>query len=112
MSIKEIDKTKYVEIDTDQDIFKGKTLKEQNKIAKKYILDNFKGKLLIIGNKEEHALITRRSANEYTYPKKSLKLIERKSKIKASTELDNILKISKYKYSKKDDGIIMKQNLK
>ena len=32
---------KYVEVDTNQDIFEGKSISEQVKIAKQYILDNF-----------------------------------------------------------------------
>ncbi len=99
MSIKVLDKEKYVEIDTDQDLFIGKTKKEQIKIAKKYILDNFKGKELMV--EKNHVLVTRKSANEYTYSKVKVNI---SSKMKASTELDNLLKIAKYKYSKNDDG--------
>lgn len=93
---------KYVNIDTDQDIFKGKNLYEQNKIAKQYILDNFRGKELSIN--DENVNITRTTANEYTHPRTTLQKKDASSKMKASTELDNLLSISEYKYSKPDDG--------
>lgn len=93
---------KYVNIDTDQDIFKGKNLYEQNKIAKQYILDNFRGKELSIN--DENVSITRTTANEYTHPRTTLQKKDASSKMKASTELDNLLSISEYKYSKPDDG--------
>lgn len=93
---------KYVNIDTDQDIFKGKNLYEQNKIAKQYILDNFRGKELSIN--DENVNITRVTANEYTHPRTTLQKKDASSKMKASTELDNLLSISEYKYSKPDDG--------
>lgn len=93
---------KYVNIDTDQDIFKGKNLYEQNKIAKQYILDNFRGKELSIN--DENVNITRATANEYTHPRTTLQKKDASSKMKASTELDNLLSISEYKYSKPDDG--------
>ncbi len=96
------DGNKYVNVDTNQDVFANKNLYEQTKIAKQYILDNFKGKELSID--DNSANITRTTANEYTHPKKSLQKIDASSKMKASTELDNLLSVSEYKYSKPDDG--------
>lgn len=93
---------KYVKVDTDQDIFEGKTLKEQKEIARKYILEKFREKGVMKDN--QNINITKRTAKEYTYPKNILNKEIASNKMKASTELDNILNISKYKYSKKDDG--------
>lgn len=93
---------KYVNVDTNQDIFEGKNLYEQNKLAKQYILENFKGKELLID--DSSAIVTRKTANEYTHPKTTLQKKDASSKMKASTELDNLLSVSKYKYSKSDDG--------
>lgn len=93
---------KYVQIDTDQDIFKGKSLSEQTKIAKRYILDNFREKGINLDN--ENIKITMKTANEYTHPKNKLPAITKESKIKASTELDNLLNVSEYQYSTEDDG--------
>ncbi len=47
----DINGNKYVNVDTDQDIFNGKTLLEQNKIARKYILDHFRENGLIYNDK-------------------------------------------------------------
>lgn len=93
---------KYVQIDTDQDIFKGKSLSEQTKIAKRYILDNFRENGINLDN--ENIKITMKTANEYTHPKNKLPAITKESKIKASTELDNLLNVSEYQYSTEDDG--------
>lgn len=49
-------------------------------------------------------MVTRKTPNEYTHPKTTLQKNDASSKMKASTELDNLLSISKYKYSKQDDG--------
>ncbi len=93
---------KYVKVDTDQDIFEGKTLKEQKEIARKYVLEKFREKGLIKDG--QNINVTRKTANEYTYPKNILNKEVASSKMKASAELDNLLKVSKYKYSKQDDG--------
>lgn len=93
---------KYVEVDTDQNIFEGKSLSEQNKIAKKYILDNFRENGIDVNN--ENINVTSKTANEYTHPKNQLPTTTKSSKMKASTELDNLLLISNYKYSKPDDS--------
>lgn len=92
----------FVNVDIDQDIFKGKSLYEQTRIAKQYILNRFKGKELQL--KDDTVSVTRKTANEYTHPRKTLQKKDASSKMKASTELDNLLSISKYEYSQKDDG--------
>lgn len=93
---------KFVKIDTNQDIFKGKTLSEQTKIAKQYILDNFRDKGLKLD--DENVNVTSKTANEYTHPKNQLPYKTKQAKIKASTELDNMLNVSDYQYSSNDDG--------
>ncbi len=93
---------KYVKVDTDQDIFKGKSLSEQNKIAKKYILNAFRKNGILLN--DEKINVTSRTANEYTHPKRELNKSDMSAKLKASTELDNLLKISEYQYSRADDG--------
>lgn len=92
----------YVNIDTDQDIFDGKNLAEQTKIAKQYILNNFRENGIDMNN--ENINVTSKTANEYTHPKKQLPIATKSSKMKASTELDNLLSISKYQNSSIDDG--------
>ena len=93
---------KYVKVDTDQNIFDGKSIQEQIKIARQYILNNFREKGL--NYEGGNAKVTSKTANEYTHPKNQLPFQTKQSKIKASTELDNILNISQYKYSANDDG--------
>lgn len=93
---------KYVEVDTNQDIFEGKSISEQVKIAKQYILNNFRENGIDIN--DENIKVTSKTANEYTHPKNQLPTTTKSSKMKASTELDNLLLISNYKYSKPDDG--------
>ena len=93
---------KYVKVDTDQDIFDGKTLKEQKEIAREYILEKFREKGIMKDN--QNINITRKTAKEYAYPKNILNKEMASNKMRASTELDNILNISKYKYGKQDDG--------
>lgn len=93
---------KYVKVDTNQDIFNGKSIDEQIKIARKYILDNFRENG--INFNENNIKVTSKTANEYTHPKNKLPQSTRESKMKASTELDNLLNVSEYQYSSKDDG--------
>lgn len=93
---------KYVNVDTNQDIFEGKNLAEQTKIAKQYILDNFRQNGIDVNN--ENINVTSKTANEYTHPKNQLPVATKTSKMKAFTELDNLLSTSEYKYSKSDDG--------
>ena len=96
------DGNKYVKVDTNQDIFEGKNINEQIKIARRYILDNFRENG--INFNESNIKVTSKTANEYTHPKNKLPQSTRESKIKASTELDNLLNVSEYQYSSKDDG--------
>lgn len=98
----DINGKKYVNVDTNQDIFTGKSLAEQTKIAKQYILINFRQNGIDVNN--ENIKVTSKTANEYTHPKNQLPSATKTSKMKASTELNNLLSISEYKYSKPDDG--------
>lgn len=93
---------KFVNIDTDQHLFDGESISEQNKIAKKYILNNFRKNGLMIN--DSHINVTSKTANEYTHPRNQLPMGTKSAKMRSSTELDNLLKISKYQYSRKDDG--------
>ena len=52
----------------------------------------------------ENINVTSKTANEYTHPKKQLPIATKSSKMKASTELDNLLSVSKYQNSSIDDG--------
>lgn len=81
---------KYVNVDTDQDIFEGIEIKDYNKIAKMYINDCLRGKTIL--SNTGNAIIDSKSANKYTNPgKRQTNFIE---KMKLTPELKNILKIS------------------
>lgn len=84
---------KYVNIDTNQHIFEGKNLKEQNKIAREYILATFREKGLITEGKE--VKVNNKTATKYTNPKEKISDSKKKVKNRISTELDNLLSVSK-----------------
>ena len=58
---------KFVKIDTDQELFVGKSTSEMQNIARKIIQEKFKGKVLSVGEKGR-AFINRRSSGEYAHP--------------------------------------------
>lgn len=84
---------RYVNVDTDQDIFAGKSLVEQNKIAKKYILDHFRGNELTYNN--ENINVNNKTATKYTNPQEKITRNNKNVKNRISTELDNLLSVSK-----------------
>lgn len=88
-------------MDTDQNIFEGKSLAEQTKIAKQYILNNFRKNGLLID--DDIISVTSRTANEYSYPKNKNSKDVASSKMRASTELNNLLNIAEYSHSDSDD---------
>lgn len=80
----------FVNIDTDQHIFDGISIKDYNKIAKMYINDYLKGNTTLSYN--DTAIIDSKSANKYTNPgKKQPNFIE---KMKLTPELKNVLNIA------------------
>ena len=82
---------KYVNVDTDQNIFENIDIKEYNKIAKMYINDYLHGKTTLAEN--DSTIIDSKFASKYTNPgKKQPNFIE---KMKLTPELKNVLKIAK-----------------
>ncbi|MBR4334042.1 MAG: hypothetical protein IKP72_15310 [Clostridia bacterium] len=79
----------YVEVDTDQDIFAGKTADEMPSILQKYIKNRFMGKT--IGTTNNRAYINSRSAGEYSHPAKSYDNQVYEAKLRTGTELDNMM---------------------
>jgi len=88
-------------LDTRQDIFEGKPQKDYAKIARREILDHFKGQVLPLGE-HDLARITSKTASEYAYPHNQPEGILDTAKMKVSTELDNLLKTAEYVYSAED----------
>lgn len=98
------DGKRYVHVDTDQEIFNGKSVKEMRETARKYILDAFRGKALPVGDGDK-AFVNGRSASEYANPANRRMPDELKSaKMRASTELDNLLAVSDKIGNVPDDG--------
>ncbi|MBQ0037460.1 MAG: hypothetical protein KBS74_02185 [Clostridiales bacterium] len=83
------DGVRFVEVNTDQKLFDGLTIKEQQILAKKIIHDKFAGKTIGIDNK---AFVNGATAKEFTHPVKNIKdELIKEAKMRASPELDNLL---------------------
>lgn len=102
-SIRVIDGEEIVVIDTDQDIFEGKEKSDYPKIVRQYMVKKFRGKVLNVG--ENKTYINRNQLEEYTFPaNRRLDEDIKAAKMKAGTELDNLLKVAKYLGHTEDDG--------
>lgn len=97
------DGSKYVRIDTDQDIFDGVPRREWPKVARQYINSHFRGKTLPLGEYDA-ARVKAKASGEYAHPRKQYPIVssEFEAKMKASTELDNLMEAAEYAYSAKD----------
>lgn len=96
------DGTKYVHVDVDQQIFDGLPANEYGKAARNYIRDHFRNK--VIGT-NVRAYVRRDTENEYTLPaKKNIPPAMYEGKMKAATELDNLLDASVFLGNEEDDG--------
>lgn len=87
------DGTKYVVVDTEQNIFDGRDVSEYPKIAREYIKTRFRG--TVVGEGDNRAYVDARTGNEYTNPanrRMSQEVFE--AKMRSSTELDNLMKAS------------------
>ena len=82
------DGKRFVIVETEQDRFDGLSLKEQTDLATKIIKSRFKGKVIGIDNK---AFVNGVTANEYTHPSKHIDDDLYSAKMRASTELDNLM---------------------
>ena len=88
------DGTKYVEVDTEQEQFAGLKPKQMLEKAQQIIRSKFVGKNLPYDGGT--ARVDNRTAGEYSHPaNRAMKEAEKRAKGKASTELDNLVKIGK-----------------
>ena len=95
---------KYVEVDTDQELFDGKTVAEMQSIARNVIKERFRGKVLPI-NTLSNAYVDKRSTDEYAYPaNRRMDDVIKESKMRSSVELDNLLTVSDFVRHEDDDG--------
>ena len=104
LSIKEDALGKYVDVDTDQQIIEGKTLKESISIINKYMDKKFRGKVFPLSENSK-AYVGHKGIDEYSHPaRKNIKDDILFSKLKAGTELDNLLAVSVFDEHKEDNG--------
>lgn len=82
------DGRRFVSVETDQSMFDGLTLKEKTDLATKLIKERFQGKVIGIENR---AFVNGVTANEYTHPVKHIENDIYEAKMRASTELDNLM---------------------
>ena len=103
-SIEKDENGQYVKVDTDQNLFENKTNTEMQVIARNIIKSRFKGKTLQVGE-SGNGYVNKRSAEEYTHPaNRRMKDDIKQIKMRASTELDNLLAVSKFIENQPDDG--------
>ncbi len=93
---------KYVEVDTNQNIFDGLTTSEMQDVAKKEILNRFRNKVIGI---DYTAYVNKGSAEHYTHPaNRRMDETQKQDKMRASPELDNIIAASTFRENLPDDG--------
>lgn len=83
-----IDGRRYVDVETDQSLFDGLSKREMGKLATSIIKSRFAGRVIGIDNK---AFVNGVTATEYGFPAKQLTEDLHEAKMRASTELDNLL---------------------
>lgn len=94
---------KYVEIDTDQHLFDNAPKKSYAAIARRVLLDRFAGQTLPLGE-NDLARLEANQTGEYAYPRKQYEIhsAEYAAKMRAATELDNLLETAEYSHWAKD----------
>lgn len=90
-------------IDQGQDVFEGKPVSTFASIARRELLDRFKGQYLPVST-HDLARFRARQAGEYAYPRTPLsqKSLEYEGKMRAATELDKLLETAEYSHWDKD----------
>lgn len=95
--------TPFVQVDTDQHLFDGMSISEMQKKAQQIIRERFAGKVMAV--EKNRAYIPTTSAKEYAFPANRRMNEEAKAaKMRASSELDNLLSASRYLRHDSDDG--------
>ena len=83
------DGRKFVEVQAQKEKFDGLSVKEQQTLAKKIILENFAQKVI---GKTNRVFVNRTGAQEYAYPSKFITEDGiKEAKMRASSELDNLI---------------------
>lgn len=82
------DGVRFVDVQTDQEQFDGLSDDDKQKLAKKVIKERFAGKVVGIDNR---TFVNGGAASEYSHPTKKLEGAMLDAKMRASTELDNLI---------------------
>lgn len=96
-----------VVVDTDQGIFVGVEKSEYPKVVRQYFNERFKGAVLPLGEHGDMVSMSKKLPGEYAYPHTTLdqNSPEYSAKMKAITELDNLLRTAqKHSYSNDTKG--------
>ena len=97
------DGKRIVVIDTDQNIFDGVEAKDYPKSVRRYMLDKFQGNVYPVGTSS--AYVNRNSIKEYTFSaNRRVSQDARTKKMRAGTELDNLLEVAQFVKHEADDG--------
>ncbi len=93
-----------VVVDTDQGIFVGAEPSEYSRIMRQYFNERFKGVTLPLGNNGDVVSMSKKLPGEYAYPHTVLhnRSPEYRAKMKAITELDNLLLTARNHYYSRD----------
>ena len=97
------DGEKITVIDKSQDVFKGKPVSAYSSIARRLLLDKFKGQVLPLSD-SDLARFQSRQAGEYAYPRTQYAKdsLEYEAKMRAAAELDSLLETAEYSHWAKD----------
>ena len=101
---KDADGNLIVVVNTNQGIFVGAQPSEYSKIARQYFNEHFKGTTLPLGQSGDAVSMSKKLPGEYAYPHTTLdnNSNEYRAKMKAITELDNLLATAKEHYFSDD----------
>lgn len=95
------DGTKFVQIDQNQDRFEGKDESEYPRIAKQIMREKFRGRVIGIENR---AFVTGEGVGEYTHSRKRLYGQAYIDKMRASSELNNLIEAGR-NFRNDNDGM-------
>lgn len=94
------DGQRFVGVEADQAQFDDLSIKEQTDLATKIIKERYQGKVIGLENR---AFVNGKTADEYTHPAKHIDSDLYEAKMRASTELDNLMDAG-FNFRKGDDG--------
>ncbi len=94
------DGQRFVDIETDAKMFDGLSVKEQTDLATKILKSRFQGKVIGIDNR---VFVNGVTVDEYTHPAKHIESDTYEAKMRASSELDNLMDAG-FRFRNEADG--------